>query len=654
LDIAVDGTTGTTKRLSLTTTELRPATAGGLELGTASVPWGTLYGSNLNFAGSSKSLIDTTVSSDYALFVRNSATNGHGLIVRSQNTSSISVVFRAGNNTDDWFTVWGDGHVQTIRDVTIGSLGRFDSTDTPTDMQMLVYHQGVAKWQAESINWTVGSNDFHATLRPDGTAVAYVFSDPGSGAGGAINTPGQPTAQVKHKSIELRIPGDYVKTAAFRYFQWQVSVNDNGSPVWSDLITSTSLNIVHARLTPGNTYRYRVQAINRDGTNHSAWSPDTGNITAAAGSDTEAFGGIVAGNIAAVDFAALTGDLGILTVGRVQDAFVNPTSMINFGGKGVIPSTVRRLINFENISLPTWVNNQQRVYFNLNPSADLTCLRHDRFKLDYEGRIYLPLITVVLTSGNSWTVPQDFNPFMNTIELIGGGGGGAGGQANTNGGGGGGGGGYAKIVGFDPRGATSIPYQIGSGGTGGAAGNAGTPGGDTIWNNGTAWAKGGRPGGEGGLQQGGSGGGYGGNVAGGAQGGNGGGGSVGTGNQGGGGGGGAGCYWSGGSNGNNASGATGGSGGAGGAPGGGTGGSSGGGTGGSGSAPSWVDSQTSATAGAGGGGGGRSAPSLLPGGAGGNYGGGGAGGASTSADAGSGGNGAQGCIVIRYFPIGIL
>jgi hypothetical protein len=46
---------------------------------------------------------------------------------------------------------------------------------------------------------------------------------------------------------------------------------------------------------------------------------------------------------------------------------------------------------------------------------------------------------VFLTSGTSWTVPNDWNSSNNTIGVIGGGGSGAGTNGGTNGGGGGGG-----------------------------------------------------------------------------------------------------------------------------------------------------------------------------------------------------------------------
>lgn len=70
-----------------------------------------------------------------------------------------------------------------------------------------------------------------------------------------------------------------------------------------------------------------------------------------------------------------------------------------------------------------------------------------------------PMVTF-LTSGTTWTVPSDWNPKANKIEVIGGGGG-----AESYGGGGGGGGAYAvvsNVTTLKPK--TTVTISIGSGG----------------------------------------------------------------------------------------------------------------------------------------------------------------------------------------------
>lgn len=69
---------------------------------------------------------------------------------------------------------------------------------------------------------------------------------------------------------------------------------------------------------------------------------------------------------------------------------------------------------------------------------------------------------VVLTSGTSWTVPDDWNSASNTVEVIGGGGGGDGALGTGNGGGGGGA--YAVVSDLSLTPGGSVTYQIGQGG----------------------------------------------------------------------------------------------------------------------------------------------------------------------------------------------
>lgn len=248
---------------------------------------------------------------------------------------------------------------------------------------------------------------------------------------------------------------------------------------------------------------------------------------------------------------------------------------------------------------------------------------------------------VILTAGTSWTVPSDFNPANNTVELWGGGGGGAPGTTNANGGGGGGGGGYRYQKNFDPGSAATVAYVIGGGGA------ASTAGGDTTWNSAAVTAKGG-------SGASGSSGGLGGTVGsggtGGTVGGTGGAGRVGTSNSGGGGGGGAAgsVTANGGGAGTNVAAGAGGQGGTGvqsnASATGGAAGTAGGGAGGN--AAQITSTDDSTAAGAGGGGGGTFSPSGA--GTGGQYGGGGGGGGASSSVGGSGGGGKQGCIVLSW------
>jgi hypothetical protein len=288
---------------------------------------------------------------------------------------------------------------------------------------------------------------------------------------------------------------------------------------------------------------------------------------------------------------------------------------------------------------------------------------------------------IYLTSGTTWTVPADWNPANNSIEVIGGGGGGANGIGNTNAGSGGGGGGYSKINNLALTPGANVTVQVGTGGANGAAGANGT---DTFFNGAScvgasACAKAGAGGDTAGSHVGGAGGaaasgvgstkysgGSGGNSSGGGSGGGGaagpagsgavGGGTTGIANNGGGGGGGAAGGTAGGASLSTTNGAAGGNnylgsgGGAAGSPGtNGGGGGGGNGNGGAGRAGGAGQSWDS-THGAGGGGGGSgdcNGCTTPASGSGGLYGAGGGGGGGGAVGR-LGGTGAQGIIVITY------
>ena len=98
-------------------------------------------------------------------------------------------------------------------------------------------------------------------------------------------------------------------------------------------------------------------------------------------------------------------------------------------------------------------------------------------------------VTIDLTSGTSWTVPDDWDSGNNTILCIGGGGGGSGTNVGTIRAGGGGASAQTSNVSLTPG--ASITYAIGAAGTAGAIAGNGGNGGDTSFNGGAILADGG-------------------------------------------------------------------------------------------------------------------------------------------------------------------
>ena len=92
-------------------------------------------------------------------------------------------------------------------------------------------------------------------------------------------------------------------------------------------------------------------------------------------------------------------------------------------------------------------------------------------------------ITVASNSelSNSWTVPADWNPASNSIEVIGGGGTGGDGTG-AEGAGGGGGGGYGRVNNLVLTAGAAVTFSVGATGSAPAGGGDGGKGGDTWFN----------------------------------------------------------------------------------------------------------------------------------------------------------------------------
>lgn len=264
-------------------------------------------------------------------------------------------------------------------DLTIGDLGVFDSTDLPTDRQLLVYNDDAAKWQAEDIQLAWGGSDIKAALLADDTAVAFILADPGTGAdspAGAPDAPDAPTLYGAHESITLEVVG-YSRPADFRYFEWRYS-DDNFVGDDNALATTTSDKVVHARLDNATTYYYKVRATDRDG-NSSAYSSVSSTTPTANGS--QAFGVILAAEIGVSSLAAIQADIGIITAGQMRDS--TNVYGINLGGAGGIPGTWTAGINFED----TAVDGMDRYINFYEGSGDGldSFIKHERFELRHDG-----------------------------------------------------------------------------------------------------------------------------------------------------------------------------------------------------------------------------------------------------------------------------
>jgi hypothetical protein len=321
-----------------------PSVAGEATIGTATNPWGDHY----------------TASSSKVRWGENSG-GVWPYLARDAGTGGLFIGTRTSSTDTDRFNI-SPTLATSLVDFKINNLGTFDSSDTPTDNQILVYHAGSTnKWQAESIQLVYNAGDANVGLLTDNTSVAYVYLDPGSGADSPSGAPPVPVIKLwkHHKAITVQVLAssnpdiEYHDGASFpadfRRFVYEYSIDNFTTPL--PLVTATSDKVVHGRLTAGTTYYYRVKAEDRAG-NFSATSSVV-SVVADADSDTAAYGILLASEIAVDRLAALSANIGICATGQIRDTLSNPLHAINFGGVGGIPSTVRDVINFENTQIPS-------------------------------------------------------------------------------------------------------------------------------------------------------------------------------------------------------------------------------------------------------------------------------------------------------------
>lgn len=645
-----------TSKLLLTFTDLKPANAGVLTLGTSALPWSDIWmvedawlrGKSINGTsnvglvrsrgfgyapGSYDAMQVGEINKGLALFIdpgsiAGGSFTGSGSELLLPNEVKI---YQANAGGTDWGNYsfpfrFIDG------DFEVGRLGKLDHLNTlngaaPAQDQLLSFSNG--KWGSRTVQLTFNSGVMVASALGDGSQWVGANSNPS--LSGSPSTPGA-------APIVTAVYGGFIvdmsATALPANTVYVLDYSKNGGAYTSAAILATSGKIVHQIIqnnaaggagTSTDTFAYKFKLR---GGSDSGYSPASSAISFSTVTEVNAFGLIAASQIAAVNLAAVVADLGVITAGRIQD-----------GGntRGIRVST--------GYTIPGgWTR-----YMDLAGTGANPFIKHELFELRHDGTMYMTKKVIVLTSGSSWTVPADFNPFMNSVELIGGGGGGGGGNTNAGAGGGGGGGGYRKIISYNPGSAATVTYAIGAAGSAGGANANGGAGGATSFDSANLIQANGGTGGS--SQTNGGGGGAGAGGTGGLigfTGGTGGAGSSGTGNRGGGGGGGASGLNVNGTVGAAGVSGTGGAGGAGGGPNGGAGGAAGlvGGDG-----TVWTSNPGGVATGAGGGGGGGSASGGA---AGGLYGAGGGGGGSNAGAGLGGGAGKAGVIVITYFPIGAL
>lgn len=315
-----------------------------------------------------------------------------------------------------------DAGIATFRnDLTVSTLGTFDSAATPVTDYVLSYNG--TKWTPRLLQVNFTSGQVVAGQLVDFTAAAYADTNPT-----LSGTPTAPTTRAATVAIYAGVIVDmsaYVLGATQKYV---LDYRTDGGAFTSNAVLSTSNKVVHSGLSLSKIYSYRykirggsdsaypaapndetgtngtatgtqtsttlqdtsktwttnfysnysvkivsgtgagqIRTISSNTANtltvSSAWTvtPVAGSSVYAVGtlpssvSEVDAFGLIVASQIATANLSAINANLGIIVAGAVQDANPNPTKQLRFStGVAPDPDTVTGMVSY--IDFPSTTN----------------------------------------------------------------------------------------------------------------------------------------------------------------------------------------------------------------------------------------------------------------------------------------------------------
>jgi hypothetical protein len=248
---------------------------------------------------------------------------------------------------------------QVNGDVTIASLGTFDSAAAPVAGNLLRYNG--TKWAPAGGVQVFVAGDVASAAFTDGTAGAFVHD--GRTLSGTPSAPGTaPALTAGYRSIVVdmsAISGGLPGTQAW-VVQWSTDAGSTWSDAGGDEIVTTGAKVVHTRLLiDGTTYRYRVR---RRGATTSAASPSTADLAPSTTPDITTATVILASQIATANLSALSANLGVIDAGQMRNAANTAGVLVS----GALPGTWTR-------------------YLDLTGDSGDSMLHHDQMDLKYDG-----------------------------------------------------------------------------------------------------------------------------------------------------------------------------------------------------------------------------------------------------------------------------
>lgn len=348
----------------LDATSWRPSVTGAVELGSSTQRWGKLWGEDADFsqniivsgafsaaggiltASTSGAVVIAGALAELALTPRTGGGAKWELYTQTtasfrlyhagdqyifsdtEFTPSVTGGKKLGITGTRWSELWLSG------DATIGSLGTFDSTYTPAVDNILIYSG--TKWIPRYFQPNFTSGQVIATNLGDGTSATYV-NDGRTPAGSPTAPTGvqDPVATAHYRAIIVDMSA-YGALPSDKVFVLDYSVN--GAAYSTNAIISTSNKVVHSNLDPVKTYAYKYKIR---GSSDSVYSDPSNTVSPSNNSEVNAFGVVIASQIATANLSSISANIGDIAAGQVR----NPANTVGILFSGTLPGSWTTYMN---------------------------------------------------------------------------------------------------------------------------------------------------------------------------------------------------------------------------------------------------------------------------------------------------------------------
>lgn len=274
-----------------------------------------------------------------------------------------------------------DAGISTFRnDVVMDVLGTYDHTGTrfttgtgPVADDVLSYHGGAGKWRPRFLQAAFTSGVAVSQSNTDGTFATFFNSNP--------TLSGTPTAPTNAPVTTAMYKAILIDMSAYSLGGTQAYVLDysiNGGGYTTNKIISTSTKVIHSGLDPANTYAYKYKIR---GGSDSTYSPASAAINPSSTTEANAFGLIVASQIATAYLSAINANIGSITAGQLISG--DGKSLLQLDSTFSIPGTVTQGIFFASANpVPGGITG---MYIDFTATSTNPLLHHAGMDLRADG-----------------------------------------------------------------------------------------------------------------------------------------------------------------------------------------------------------------------------------------------------------------------------